>query len=59
MTDCDFGEGKPDLQEGQWQIQPVLEPGVYLQGWWASSDLRVHRQHSELFWISHLASVLK
>lgn len=29
MTDCDFGEGKPDLQEGPWQIQPVLEPGVW------------------------------
>lgn len=57
MTDCDFGEGKPDLQEGPWQIQ--ASAGAWSVGWWASSDLRVHRQHSELFWISHLAFVLK
>lgn len=34
-----FGKGKPDLQEGPWQVQLVLEPGGYLQGRWVDSDM--------------------
>lgn len=36
---CNFGEGKPDLQEGPWQVQLVLELGGYLQGRWVDSDM--------------------